>query len=363
MIYYISLRRTDDHHAGAKAPNDIYSLCEQSGWIKLSYPCPKKNHSLLFFRLQRGALVLLFWISALLHLKPGDVVFFQHPVRYGSKIACRFIRILQREKVRFVVLIHDLDSLRYGMIYTEAAHTKVNYEDDVFLRQFDAVICHNEKMKAYLVGKGFCEQKLICLHMFDYLVNSPIQEPRCSTDGIVIAGNLDPQKCSYVYRLIQLDLGVPIHLYGVNYEETITENRAVEYHGSIAPDLLPSMMKGSFGIVWDGDDIDSCTGVGGNYLRFNNPHKLSLYMAAGIPVITWREAAIASFVEENGIGITLASLRELPARLNRISEAEYMKMTEKVKKIKEIAVQGGYFKQAFNQAMELCENADGGQRE
>ena len=35
-----------------------------------------------------------------------------------------------------------------------------------------------------------------------------------------------------------------------------------------------------------------------DYLRINNPHKTSLYLACGIPIITWNKAAIAQYVRK-----------------------------------------------------------------
>lgn len=351
MIYYISLRRTNDHHAGAKAPNDIYALCEQRGWTALHYPCPKKHRSLQLFRLRRGLMVWLFWCSALVRLKPGDIVFYQHPVRYGSKIASAFVRRIQKRNVSFIALIHDLDSLRYGMIYSPAAHTNVCYEDEVFLKQFDVIICHNGKMKKYLTEKGFSEDRLICLNLFDYLFKLPGTDAPEGSEGVVIAGNLDEKKSGYIYQLSHLDLGCPVHLYGVNYSDHAYMENALIYHGSFAPDRLPQVLEGRFGLVWDGSSPDTCNGPGGNYLRYNNPHKLSLYLAAGLPVITWREAAVASFVEESGIGITVASLREIPGRLHRITEEQYAEMKTAVKAVREKVVRGDYFNQAMEEAL------------
>ena len=34
--------------------------------------------------------------------------------------------------------------------------------------------------------------------------------------------------------------------------------------------------------MWDGPSPDTCAGVYGAYLRYNNPHKTSLYLAAGL---------------------------------------------------------------------------------
>lgn len=353
MTYYISLRRNYDHQAGAKAPNDIYTLCERRGWAMLSYPCPQKRLSTRVFRLRRGILLFLFWFSALFRLKPGDLVFYQHPVRYGSKIACRYIRRLQKKQVRFLALVHDLDTLRYELVYTPGARTNAFFEDNTLLRQFDAVICHNERMKAFLLEKGFPEERLICLQLFDYLISSSAVQAGEPSSGIVIAGNLDQNKSGYLYQLAQLDLSFPVHLYGVNYTESGKAQNALVYHGSFAPEQLPQMLAGRFGLVWDGNSLDTCCGPGGNYLRYNNPHKLSLYLAAGIPVITWCDAAVASFVENNRIGITVASLRELPEVLSSVSDEDYSEMKERVKTIQERVIRGDYFNQAVEQALKL----------
>ena len=353
MTYYISFKKTADHQAGAKAPNDICSLCEQRGWKELKYPNVKKKKSKVFFRLCRGMLVYLFWMRIYFQLKAGDVVFYQHPARYGSKTACRFIQMMQKKQIRFIALVHDLDSLRYQMIYSAPSRTNVYFEDDVLLKQFDVVICHNTAMKQYLVSKGFREDRLVCLQLFDYLV-SPSCAPGMQSifDGVVIAGNLDAKKSGYVYELARLNLGCPVHLYGINYPEEMNTGESQVYHGSLEPDVLPLAIEGArFGVVWDGNSPDTCEGPGGNYLRFNNPHKLSLYMAAGIPVITWKEAAIAAFVEENGLGVTVNSLRELPAMLHAVTDEQYSDMKNNVKNIREKVIVGFYFDNAVSRAL------------
>ena len=58
-------------------------------------------------------------------------------------------------------------------------------------------------------------------------------------------------------------------------------------------------------------------------MRFNNPHKLSLYVALGLPVIVWREAAIAEFVLKQGIGITVSDLLELNDISTKVSTEGY----------------------------------------
>lgn len=69
--------------------------------------------------------------------------------------------------------------------------------------------------------------------------------------------------------------------------------------------------------------LDACAGEAGEYLRISAPHKLSLYLSVGIPVIVWKEAAIAEFVVTNHLGIAVSNLYEVEARLKEMSEDEY----------------------------------------
>lgn len=58
-------------------------------------------------------------------------------------------------------------------------------------------------------------------------------------------------------------------------------------------------------------------------LKINNPHKTSLYLASGMPVIIWDKAALAEFVQRNCCGITIKSIGEIDEKLKVMSEEEY----------------------------------------
>ena len=75
--------------------------------------------------------------------------------------------------------------------------------------------------------------------------------------------------------------------------------------------------------MWDGPSGETCTGPKRNYLRWNNPHKLSLYLAAGIPVLIWSEAALADWVEKEQVGICLNQIKDIKTIFNQISTEEY----------------------------------------
>ena len=352
MIWFISKSGVKNRNAGVKAPGDISALCRRRGWKECIYPNVQKGKSRYAWRVLRGLKVLLFWTGALCQLKAGDTLLYQHPAGYGSKIAFRFIRVLKKRKVRFIALVHDLNTLRYAFLYDESEKTNVAFEDHELLRLFDVVICHNEHMKAYLADRGIPEEKLVCLELFDYLVSEGnTEEETRLQEGLVIAGNLDRKKSGYIYELGRSVFSCTIHLYGANVDETESAECGMVYHGSFEPEELPHVIQGRFGIVWDGNSAETCEGATGNYLRYNNPHKLSLYMAAGIPVITWREAAIADFVEANRVGITVDSLKEIPERIRKISEEDYAQMKACVEEIRRRVISGYYFYRAVDEAL------------
>ena len=136
------------------------------------------------------------------------------------------------------------------------------------------------------------------------------------------------------------------NLFGINYQDRHRDN--FHYFGSFTPDDLPYNLTGSFGLVWDGPSSETCAGVYGKYLTINNPHKTSLYLASGIPVAIWKNAALARYVEENGCGITVNSLSELNSVISSLTDEEYNEMKEKAKKTGEKLRLGWYTKQAIN---------------
>ena len=85
-------------------------------------------------------------------------------------------------------------------------------------------------------------------------------------------------------------------------------------------------MEGDFGLIWDGSELKTNGGVYGEYTKFNSPHKASLYLSSGIPVIVWDKAGIAPFIRKNNLGITVESIEKLDDILGEISSSDYMEM-------------------------------------
>jgi hypothetical protein len=192
------------------------------------------------------------------------------------------------------------------------------------------------------------------LDVFDYLYAGDVADypNQCILDfpSVAFAGNLS--KSNFIGKLIDSNTNVRLKLYGPR-EDNRLYNKNVEYVGNFTPDEIPGKMQADYGLVWDGDGIVGCTGSLGEYTKINNPHKLSLYLAAGMPVIVWEQAAVADFVRKNNVGLAVDRIDNLAERLCRVSIQQYESMKNCVQMIRNDIVSGNNLKRVLQQIQEL----------
>lgn len=355
-VYYIDIDRTKQNNAGAKAPDDFAAVCKEKGYEVFLFPNFPKEKNWLYQKLWLLFVGTRNWNKVMRTVQEGDVVLFQHPI-YGHRISEKMIPKIQAKKgCKFIALIHDLESLRGGIQGVIKDNTKTNQiADNVLLKHFDVIICHNESMKKYLISQGFDADKLVSLEIFDYL-----SEYRCEKAGksenpsIAIAGTLAKGKCGYIYEIYSKEAkrneALTINLFGNNFDESIANDHMV-WHGSFKPEELPKYLKGDFGLVWDGTSIAACEGNTGEYLKYNNPHKVSLYLSAGLPVIIWKQAALSDFVLKHNVGIAVDNLENLDEIISGISEEEYAVMRKNAEAVSDQLHSGYYYKKAVDEAI------------
>ena len=262
--------------ASAKAHEDVEYFLRQRGYQQLTVHLYDLSAQRLVDKIRRHRQYRRDWQTILRTVEPGSLVVIQYPLKLNAIGREGFIqRLRQRKGVKTAVLIHDLDQLR-GLATSDKIPEVVALN-----RLGDFIICHNASMKRYLTEQGLPPHKIYTLELFDYRAQPTRPLYSHPLPQVVVAGNLDPRKSGYVYELHQIP-SVQFELYGVLYSESDTRDN-LHYHGAFPPEQLPTALQGTFGLVWDGNTIDTCGGKTGEYLRYNNPHKLSLYMAAGIP--------------------------------------------------------------------------------
>ena len=352
MNYYIRIRPAKRETAGFKAPEDVNKICQDMGMKPIEFPKFPNEYSKLRKRIWLYTVVPMNWLKVLLRVKKGDVVFFQHPM-YANRLITPMVKMIRKlKKCRFVALIHDLESLRKGIGGVVGYKAdREEYSDTVMLDSFDRIICHNPSMHKYMLEQGFAEEKLITLQIFDYLCDDNGRRSQLSQQPqIAVAGNLAPTKSGYVY---DMDVSnIRLNLYGIHFDPNAFQNKDnVTYKGAFHPDALPASLEGSFGLVWDGPVSSTCAGNTGEYLKYNNPHKTSLYLGANLPVIIWAKAALAPLITENGLGIAVESLDQIHAAVSSLSQKEYQTMAENVHAMGERIRCGYFFRTAAEQAI------------
>lgn len=231
--------------------------------------------------------------------------------------------------------------MRFNTSQSIEEHVAEIKKDMDMLSQCDYVIAHNDIMVKKLKDFG-CTSYLAPLKIFDYDCHFPEHRRHlCEKEKIriVFAGYLAKadflkeldKKRQKLYSLI---------IYGA-LEIPLTNST---YMGCIDADELPNVIEGHFGLIWEGkyeaNERD-------NYSCVNNPHKLSMYIVAGLPVIVWDKSAVAQFVKSNNIGVTISSLDELDDLVKCISPKEYDVMVTNCLEIRKKLIKGFYLQEAM----------------
>lgn len=309
--------------AANKAPKDITTIAKECGYIGryvyiLRMPCKILEVISRLFLLMRE----------IRRCPKGSTILLQYPC-FNEKIF-PIVRLFLYNRI-LITVVHDLNSVREGGRISKAEISSLSV--------FKTIIVHSPEMRTYLSKYLPVNVQYHVLNCFPYLTESECISPFFSNE-VCFAGNID--KSVFLNKFISVIKSIRLKLYG-KMDNKMYMNDNVEYCGIFSPDDISSL-KGSWGLVWDGDSLDSCSGTWGEYLKIIAPHKFSLYIAAGIPVIVWDKSAMARIVKNRGIGLIVSSLYDLELKLGTVSKAQYTNMLIAVNKLKEEIVGGRYLK-------------------
>jgi hypothetical protein len=228
----------------------------------------------------------------------NDIVFFHFP--YHARMHQK-LQTLLKQKATTVALVIDIDGLRDKAPQVLAKELEQ-------LAAFKIIVAHNEAMQQYL-QKKLPANKVLTIHLFDYVISTLPNANTTVLHSICFAGNL--QKSGFVQQL-QHWPKLQWHLYGNGHTATGTH---IEHHGTFSPANLPALLQGFWGLVWDGNSTQEAS----DYLTYNSPHKLSLYLAAGKPLIVWEQSAVAQWVATTQTGILVKNFDEIPSAIATLS--------------------------------------------
>ena len=347
MKYYLKEEFLHDNNmknAGNKARNDVEVIFNRLGYAPLKVRVDDwYKMNVLNAQIHKYRALL----RAFKRLKKNDDIVIQFPLLHHSLFINSLLKSLKNRGVNIYLLIHDLETLRFVNDKTLPLRMKLRMkltEGDTF-HSVTGIIAHNPIMKSVLVDEGVAEDKIASLGIFDYLIpNFQEKSDQTKDQPIIVAGNLAKEKAGYLYALPEEPA---YNLYGVGFDES----RALAnetYFGSFLPDELPVALEGGFGLVWDGDSAETCSGVFGEYLRYNNSHKASLYLAAGFPLVVWKQSALSHFVLENGCGIAVESLHDLSQAIEQLDDKDYQDLLVNAKRIGQKIRNGSYLTNALN---------------
>lgn len=310
MRYYITVHNEGGQfNATAKAPADVSAILKREGWHEVIIK-RKQNKNIIVYRFS----CLFEALKLVLRFRPEDELLIQLP---QNKYIAFWLKYSLFRHPKVSVLIHDLDELRNE-------NTKTDYS---LMKQAYKVIAHTETMKDYLIKKGVLSNQIYVLHFFDYIALKKRITASQYGNSVTFAGNL--MKSNFIKKLKDIDglKEIEFFLYGASCPDGIVGGSNIHYMGKFSPDDI-SIIEGDWGLVWDGDDIETCSSTSGanvgNYLRYNASHKISLYLAAGMPLIVWKDSGIANYVEKNNLGVTISSLNEIPKAISSAQSRVYL---------------------------------------
>ncbi|MDN2452933.1 beta-1,6-galactofuranosyltransferase [Lactobacillus sp. UCMA15818] len=324
MVNYVVTSRDPGKMGGSKAKEDIIKYLKQENYesFKVNPYQPNKFSKLLYTH---------FKMMKFFKNKKIQNLIMQYPIPSQYMIEKFVSKLKKNQTGKFIIWIHDIQGLQNNVKLK-----KVKWEIKLF-NQADILIVHNEKMRIWLVNQKVTVP-MIVLGIFDYDNPQAIQKLHSYEKTICFAGALF--KSTFLTKVKTKN---KLYTFGPDMPKQHSKN--IIYGGQYSPEELSRHLTQNFGLIWDGPEVTTCAGTYGHYLLFNNPHKTSLYISSGIPIIIWKQAALADFVIKNKIGITINNLSELDNALDKVTPYDYQLMKANVDEIAKKIRAGYYTKQ------------------
>ncbi len=335
MNCYISHHYRNLTSAGNKAKTDMEQIMDSMQFVNVGLDRTVGPSGLkAFLRNLAGVL------RAVAIVGRGDVLVLQYPLKkYFTFVA----RAAHLRGARVVALVHDLGSCRRKAISESTEIARLGCAD--------RVIATNAVMASHLGNLGLgCE--IDALGVWDYLTDARPSVPGHDGVRVAYAGAINRRKNSFLYDWGKTIEGYKVDIYGDGLDMAqVSCGDAFTVHGYRPADELISTVDSDYGLVWDGDSLDTCSGSFGEYLALNTPHKVSLYIRCHLPLIVWSGSARAPFVLAEGIGFVVDSLRDIPAKLRAVPPHKYCDMKQRVAAISDRLARGHYFREALSRSI------------
>lgn len=315
-----------NYNAGNKAHKDVAITLQKCGFELITYKDFGFRNNLCARFVRAISLILLY-----LRIRNADEILFQFP----GFISHWLLLKLKKRGIRFIALIHDVESIRTEKILLQ--------EISVF-NQMDIIISHTPAMEQKLRTIGV-RTHIINMFLFDYYTkDSNVYPIGDDWKSIVFAGNL--AKSPFLSELSNCFCPLKVYLYGKGWSASQFDGQFM-YEGFFEPEKVSSI-KGGWGLVWDGNSVNTCeTTAIGRYLRYNASHKISLYLVAGKPLIVWEQSSLAAYVQEHKLGIVVSSIADAFEQISLMPEESYRVYRNNALAYKQKLESGYFLKRIF----------------
>lgn len=336
MIYFIHGDVSDaSYTAVTKFENDITRIMKDYNAIEIQYGLNVGN------KLNRFLCYLKCFVNVLVNIKSKDIIFFCLPFRGEYYHVFRFLCKIKGCKTYGIII--DIDSLR---------NSNLNLNDEISKMFFlDGLIVQNSAQRSIIEKYGY-KNKIVEMGILDFLGLPQIRKKESPNEfSICYGGNLTIAQSGFIYEMDQNHMTKrKYYVYGVNKQNEFVSDNFV-YKGFFDTEKVSGNLEGDFGLVWNGDCTDISKTEKGNYYRYASPHKLSMYLMAGMPVIVWDKSAMAEFVVKNNIGLSIQSLVELDEIVSNLKTEEYYAMLDNVQRVQNKIKNGEYLRNCISQVL------------
>lgn len=291
-------------------------------------------------------------------VKRGDIVFIQWIILSSMAYKRKFFEQAHENGAKVVVIIHDLG--HWIQFDEEESRRAVidGHQDIVHLLDVDGIIVHSERMRERLLSdlrllKHDVDPIMTSLDIFGFTTFQGAKKERTLKPSIDYVGNL--HKSTFINGMTD---AFEMNIYGPNpelYGLDVEKRENIRFRGSYDHEALPTMLEGSFGLVWASTAYPQKVGRDAEYQRYNAPHKASLYLAADLPIIVSSDSARATFVERQGIGLVVDDLDQLTEKYKELTEESYADILENTRRIGRMIRENFPIKKAVIQMLEFLE--------
>ncbi|MGN0202133.1 MAG: hypothetical protein ACI399_04425 [Candidatus Cryptobacteroides sp.] len=318
MLYSISFSKSKKEYcAGSKVVDDLYDFLEEFGCKPVYTNYLNKPRPLRICSIPGTFLKLAFSFK-----KNSEVFFVYSDCLFHPTLRTMFAilrPLYRRRNIRLTAISFDINSIRF--LENKAT------SDVYYLNVFDRVVLQSPEMERRVREGTDLKAQVLLNGLFDYKVRTPFTGRRTLSHDICFAGFLP--KSAFLHKMDSIAPGkCRFLLYGMGYTEDLREQGFI-YKGAFNPDDL-SGVEGSWGLIWDGETADRLSGFLGEYLRFNSPHKASMYLCAGMPLIAPEGSFVGDVIRERGVGLVVKSIGDIDAAVDAVSEEDYSAMLRNV---------------------------------